>query len=1212
MNTREALRWALYSSCFHLLVNATCDSLGDSCSRDAADAEESSDGISLIQTHLHLSSGLWTAHAGIASDATKNEVVDIKRLEKNVLDRIPSTIGENMTVLSHNITTVKNSLEMHSKYDKHITNQKHGNGTAIESFLITDKPKADSRTYQGATLANGLRVLNIQDEASVQSAMAMGVMSGSYNDPDEIPGLAHFCEHMLFLGSKNYPDPSEWDQFLSKNGGGANAYTDVELTDYFFQVSSSAFTEAMPRFADWFSAPLFNPEYVEKEVNAVNSEHEKNIQDQGWRIYDTLRHLASPDSPVSHFHTGNTETLLTEPAKLGINLTDAVRKYFDEHYCAAKMRLVTYGPDSVSAQLAGVEAAFGSINAGSASCQAPQSFAQPKAWPSDRLQKWVNIQGVTAEALFFVMFPMPDTTADYASRPDAYFKYVFGYTGGDSFIRVLDIEYGLISQGGLTFESDSASGMMKIVFKLTDLGKANQGVIVDILFLYIAILRQDGINKELYESLAEVSKLQWDWAGMSAPAATVEMLAAILADAPLNHSLWAYRRTDVVNQTLVNSMLELMTPKNMIVAYVAPEGTESLFKGVNVLTLPYYGVQYSVEPLNTTSIQKWQDWIEGTTSLSAVSSSINATLIAAGAGGEELKYTLPKAPGPIAGIPTNLSLEKMEATMPVNGTPTESLFGFPPQTPAYLPSDLPPMDFKYRQGWVTTSPKVRLGAVVRALKESSDLETSPEQLIEHAVWNALIAEYLEPKMADFVATGVTYSISTSSNGLSLAFSGWAPTLPQLVTKAINNYIDFAGGPGDCQPKMWMVNSYNKFLENYRVQFSSYSMMPIDYAIMDRNMLVLTSEYSSEELLKAVDSLSLGSVQAAGCSILADKSTAIANPMVLTALSMGNLDELEAADTVRMIAGIPGVSDAVNMGLNASGEIQHNLPVVKPAKPVELRKLNPRSGDPNDAVVVSVLIGVSDIQSRVLFGIIGKLLGTVAFDELRTNRQLGYVVNGGMLQLSNVLGISVVVQGTELGADEVEAAINGLYHKIIPETLASLTDTDFESYVSSYKDSLLTPPTSIDQEFSHFWDTVLSSEPSCYKLQDEMLRYIDFSLTSKQLLVDAWHELMDPSSGMRTKLVVKYFANEVPPRPTLAEARAMWDSESVPESSIKLLEREYDAAVLLTKADSAARNQLREAGGLYASDVNCELQSSAFGIVLGRLCLLVLLVCFFLS
>lgn len=43
----------------------------------------------------------------------------------------------------------------------------------------------------------------------------MHVAVGSLEDPIELQGLAHFCEHMLFLGTSKYPIESEYKAFLS-------------------------------------------------------------------------------------------------------------------------------------------------------------------------------------------------------------------------------------------------------------------------------------------------------------------------------------------------------------------------------------------------------------------------------------------------------------------------------------------------------------------------------------------------------------------------------------------------------------------------------------------------------------------------------------------------------------------------------------------------------------------------------------------------------------------------------------------------------------------------------------------------------------------------------------------------------------------------------------------------------------------------------------
>lgn len=1079
-------------------------------------------------------------------------------------------------------------------------------GTSLDPFPIADKPLGDPRKYQGAVLANGLQVINIQDESSLQSGLAMGVLSGLYNDPPKIAGLAHFCEHMLFLGSKKYPSATEFDQFLSRNGGSNNAFTDSELTDYFFSASSSAAIEAMPRFADWFSEPLFNRMYVNKEVHAIDSEHEKNVQDPTWRVLDTFHSLANPDSPASRFHTGNTDTLLTDAKKNGIDTVSALRKYFNDHYCAPKMRLVTFGPTALSEQFAAAKAAFSNISTGSEACRKPKSWALPEAWPPARLGKWVNILGTQPTAELWLMFPMPDLTATYASQPVRYLDYVFKYAGMNSLAKVLDDSLGLVSSLDYSTETSSAGGSFYLILQLTHAGRKHHSLVLDLVFSYIATLRRDGVNKHLYESLKDLSKLQWDWAGLPSAVDTVQAFAQAMAEMPMEDVIWGGARIDAVNVSLVTSLLEKLRPDNMILASVTPpDDAAALFHNQHLQTLPHYGVNYSVQPLETVlpgRAAKWKAWISGHTPAAQVQLDINDTLTSANM---TPLAKLPAPPGQIIGVPKHLPLENMHAeklTGKKGVGVTESLFG--PLPTRLLANSNKSQEMWHRKGWMTNSPQVKVSTALRTLHHENDVEASAQESVEYSLYSTLLGKDIQPRLVDLTATGVGFSLGAGHDGLTLTFDGFMPNMKLLIGMVLQGYKNFTSHASTLTP----MASFTRAKDEYRESLQTYSEMPVTYAIKDRSMLIESDSHSDEELLAALENVTLESALARGNHVTLGK------PLVLTALSMGNLKEAEAEDIVDTIKkGVPGAAAACAAAEKDSAQVQRVSPVVKPARPVELRKKNPREGDPNDAVVVSVLYGVSTPQSRVKWGILSSILSNIAYEELRTQRQLGYVVNAGVLQLSNVQGVSCVVQGTKLKADQLEAAVESVYQKFMPEKLANLTDEEFKEHAASFRQSLLLPPKSYGEEFGQYWGPVISSSGgTCFHLQDEMLRYLNESLVSKQPLIDEWTALMDPSAGTRKKIVVKYFADAVPPRPSLSEAKATWASQGVPEASIQLLQREHEATVMVNKADSATRAQLRKDGGEYPKDLHCELpsvsalQSFSIRIRLGGLCMLFVL------
>ena len=104
--------------------------------------------------------------------------------------------------------------------------------------LITDleKSKSDTLNYAIKILPNGLKILFISEPDTNKSSASLGVNIGSLVDELDAPGLAHFCEHLLFMGTEKFPSENEYSEYLSKNSGYSNAFTSndmIELHIYF-------------------------------------------------------------------------------------------------------------------------------------------------------------------------------------------------------------------------------------------------------------------------------------------------------------------------------------------------------------------------------------------------------------------------------------------------------------------------------------------------------------------------------------------------------------------------------------------------------------------------------------------------------------------------------------------------------------------------------------------------------------------------------------------------------------------------------------------------------------------------------------------------------------------------------------------------------------------------------------------------------------------
>lgn len=161
-----------------------------------------------------------------------------------------------------------------------------------------DRPPLDVREFRSVELSNGVRALLVSDRDATTAAGAAAVSVGHYMDPEALPGLAHFCEHMCFLGTDRYPDEDDFAAFTAAHGGSNNAYTDAEDTVYYFDVAAESLAPAVQRFARFFVAPLFKQGATDRELNAIDAENSKNLQSDAFRLYQLEKSArASPDHP---------------------------------------------------------------------------------------------------------------------------------------------------------------------------------------------------------------------------------------------------------------------------------------------------------------------------------------------------------------------------------------------------------------------------------------------------------------------------------------------------------------------------------------------------------------------------------------------------------------------------------------------------------------------------------------------------------------------------------------------------------------------------------------------------------------------------------------------------------------------------------------------------------------------------------------------------
>ena len=346
------------------------------------------------------------------------------------------------------------------------------------------KSKSDKFDCLIKILPNGLKALLISDPETETSSASLGVNIGSLSDkPDEM-GLAHFCEHLLFMGTEKYPNEEEYEEYLAKNGGYSNAYTDDDKTVYYFNINNDAFEGALDRFAQFFISSKFNESSVEREINAINSEFSKNKNTDEWRISHLLKSQLNPQSPFSQFSTGNNQTL-SHP-----DIRERLLKMYNKLYSSEIMALCVYTNIKLDEQINLVEKLFKNV-------PKRENFEMPKydlvkPYDENTLNNFYKIIPVNNEdkIIFKWYFPF---CPNYKAKPLNFFSYLFGHEGPNTITAYLKRKNLITYLGSSDEDNADVFSTFKLSITLTKKGFDNYKEVILSVLKYISVIKSKKI-----------------------------------------------------------------------------------------------------------------------------------------------------------------------------------------------------------------------------------------------------------------------------------------------------------------------------------------------------------------------------------------------------------------------------------------------------------------------------------------------------------------------------------------------------------------------------------------------------------------------------------------------------------------------------------------------------------------------------------------------
>ncbi len=833
------------------------------------------------------------------------------------------------------------------------------------------KSPNDPRDYLAFELDNGLKVLVISDPETDKAAVSLDVSVGSGGDPKQRQGLAHFLEHMLFLGTKKYPEAGEYQAYISAHSGSHNAFTAHDRTNYFFDIDSNYLAPTLDRFSRFFVDPLFSAEYVQREKHAVNSEYQSKLKEDGRRGYSAFRQVINPAHPMAGFAVGSLETLADRP---GSDIRDELINFYQQHYSADNMSLVILGAEKVTELKQLVQDKFSSV----VKRPMADTATEPPLFTPGTLPALMKVSSIKEMHTLNLTFPVAAIRQHYSKKPLRFISAMLGHEGEGSLLDILKqkrLAKGLSSGPGLDHKN---SATLSINISLTPEGFERYQEVVDLSFQYLRLIQQQGVQSWIFEEEQSISNTAFRFKENSNRVYHLTHLASNLKRYPLAevmHGDYLYQDFD---QALINSYLTDLTPDNLLLTLTARDQQTDRLD-------PWFSTPYSLEPLDP---KLQQQWAQG-----AIDSAL-------------------RIPAPNPFLADDLSLR------PVIDTPIPEVIK---SSPGYR------LWFKQDQQFQT--PKADFFVTFR-----SPLANDTPR---HHVLTQLYLKLVNDKLNSFTypasLAGQKSSLYQHIRGFSLRLSGYRDKQHLLLTEMINSLKTL-----EVDPKRLAI-----FQQDLRRQLeNSRKNKPYNQTIEEIYLQVMKPQWSTEQQLAEVDSINAAELQNFISELLKAGN--------IEALAHGNLtpeDALKLSTVVeqKLLKDTqPAIVPPGQVQLLAQQQLVRNLDV-----------------DHNDSAISTYIQAAdNELSTRASYALLAKILSPPFYTQMRTEKQLGYIVFASAMSILEHPGLALVIQSPSAHPDQLQSQIDGFLADSLP-----LVQAINEDALTGYKQAILVELLKKDQNLS---------------------------------------------------------------------------------------------------------------------------------------------------
>eukprot|EP00958_Prasinococcus_capsulatus_P015793 scaffold1697_cov363-Prasinococcus_capsulatus_cf.AAC.1 len=434
-----------------------------------------------------------------------------------------------------------------------------------------------------------------------KASAALCVSFGSFSDPPKMEGLAHYLEHMLFMGSEKFPDENAYDDFLTKHGGGSNAFTDAEQTCFYFDVHFKQLYGALDRFSQFFIAPLLRPDALQREVEAVQSEFVQAKMSDRNRVQQLQCATAAENHPYSIFSWGNKASLCELPKSEGLDVRARLVEDYKKHYYGARMTLVVVGGNTLDELEGMVRELFAAVP--------DKGLPEPSfesCGPPFEGGKIYYIKGVKDMQVLFMTWQLPCLKKDYHKKADVYLQHLVGHEGRGSLLSALKAR-GWASElcagvGDGGHERNTCCYIFQVEVVLTKAGYARVKDVCGLVFQYMKLLREAKPQRWVFDELKLMAEMEFRFQEEEEAEDLAVRLATSMPWFKAEHALVGEYLYTEWDESAIAALLALLTPSNARIDVQAKEDPPA---ETNPRTEKWFGILYGVESVSDEQTRQW-------------------------------------------------------------------------------------------------------------------------------------------------------------------------------------------------------------------------------------------------------------------------------------------------------------------------------------------------------------------------------------------------------------------------------------------------------------------------------------------------------------------------------------------------------------------------------------------------------------------------------